>query len=825
MSLINNSLTAVAVGAAVFGVSVAHADKAYSVGDAEKATVQQRQAEPAGQQQNDPNDWTVERGEAASISEIDICVEAAQPPPLTAPGAVGAGCFSDRFFVEVPVEAGAYPNGYDVELYTRLDAKKALVLDWICPDNDQVCRDPSNPLPLSIHQVLDANRAWTVRFDTPVREDKLCLAVSEIRHSAWEAQKTVAPGAAKALVGRECAMRIMGGAQSQPSADMLEWHLRTIGVQNGGPAGEPGPSVPVVVLDTGIRPEVGAPLGVRTMLDSLDVGGHDPGVQIHPHGTHMAILVDQVSPNAHIHDLRVLNENGHGAIADLAAGLEQVAQSDLFEEGPLVVNMSLGWAPELSRPRSLEGPGCSTEEDPVGEGVRYALSLLADRGANLPTLVVAAAGNRPHRGALVDDYYADIFSVARDVNGMLPPRSNCANPPAAPTPDWFYPAEWNRRPTCDDQGQPRYLVWAVGATDSHERPGVLTVDNAETPVVAPGEHVYVDFPFSDPLPPDACMGDGYPNRLTLPAAVTGSSASAALTSGAAVATQSRLLKNSVAALSGPGLQRLAWLTGGDIGGLGTGQRDPWRPDPAGMHPVGLSRLSWCGLFHAVEQGTIGGNPDCAALLACADPAVRPAAIIDGDVEASCRAATDLCMGTALCAPPQPTPVNWDPAYTAPTTCLDPEACPTVWSDAPPCEVTAAGCGYERTIEQHSAAPLGPQPGMGGCPECAFAAVGQPEVQDPDQAVLLGEINPLFATGTQLHYPYLLVDYLPLGGNTWKREYVAVPQNAPWEPGDYVKVTDLPDLPAGTGHKVSLWVYIDPPGPGNATSDVSPLRLE
>ncbi len=825
MSLINNSLTAAALGAVAFGVSPAQADKGFSVGDAEPVVAQRGAAEPSPSAEPTSAGWTVQRGDPVTVSIADACIEASPPPALTPPGSIGAGCFSDRFFVDLPVEAGAYPDGYDVELYTRLNGKKAQVLDWICPDNDMVCRDLSNPLPLTVHQVLDANRAWSVLFDAPVRDDKLCAAVAAIRDSAWEAQKVIAPGAVKPLVGRECAMRIMGGAQSQPSPDMLEWHLRTIGVQGGGPASEPGPSVPVVVLDTGIRAEVGGPLGARTMLDSLDVGGYDPGAQIHPHGTHMAILIDQVSPNAHIHDLRVLDENGHGAISDLAAGLEQVAQSDLFEEGPLVVNMSLGWAPELSRPRTLEGPGCTVQEDPVGEGVRYSLSLLADRGANLPTLVVAAAGNRPHRAAVVDDYYSDIFGVTRDINGPLPPRSNCLAPPSAPTPDWFYPAEWNRRPTCDDQGDPRFLVWAVGATDSQERPGALTIDNAETPVVAPGEHVYVDFPYSDPLPPDACMGDGYPNRLTLPAAVTGSSASAALTSGAAVAAQSRLLKNMAPALSGAGMQRLVWLTGHDITGLGAGQRDPWRPDPANLDPVGLARLNWCGLFHAVEQGTIGGHPDCTALIACADPAVRPAAIIDGDVEATCRAAADTCLASATCAGPQPAAVNWDPSYSAPTTCLEPSACPTAWSDAPPCEATAVGCGYERTIEQHSAAPIGPQPGVIGCPDCAFDAVGQPEVQDPDQAILRGEINSQFVSGTQLLYPYLIVDYLPLGGSVYKRDYIAVAQNGAWEPGDYVKVTDLPDLPAGTGHKVSLWLYIDPPGPGNATSDVSPLRIE
>lgn len=819
MQFNRESLTVAIVGIAALGMSTAHAGERIEAAEsqsAEAVDAERAYAEPV-EEEGVASGGTVERGGAASIAEATVaeqCVEADPPPAQVPPGAIGAGCFQDRFFVDLPVEAGPMSALFADELLIRLDGKKAQVLDWVCPDNDLVCRDLSNPLPLVIHQVLDANRAWSVIFDVPVRDDKLCDAVAGIRSSAFEARKTVHPNGPLPLVGRECALRIMGGAQAQPSADMLEWHLRKLGIQPG--AGEPGPPVPVVVVDTGIRPEVGGPLGVTGMADSLLVGGYDPGVQIHPHGTHMALLVSQASPNAHIHDLRVLDENGHGAIADLAAGLEQIASSDLFEAGPLVVNLSLGWAPELSRPRTLEGPGCFVVEDPVGESVRYALTLLAQRGDSLSTVVVAAAGNRPHRADLVDAYYADVFNVDRDAGGLLPPRSNCATAPDAPTPDWFYPAEWNRRPTCDAQGNARFLTWAVGATDSHERPGALTVDNAETPVLAPGEHVYVDFPYSDAPPPDVCSADGYPNRLILPAAVTGSSASAALTSGVVAETQSRLMRNYVAPLSGPGAQRLIWLTADNVDGIAGHSRDAWRPDPLGPDPVEPSRISWCRAFHAVEQGTMGGDLDCAALLACADPAQRPAAVIDGDVEASCRVLADTCLASAVCNPPQVDPVHWDPAYQAPVTCLDPEACPTAWSDALPCEATAIGCGYERTIEQHSAAPVGPQPGTGTCPDCAFDLTAQ---------TLHGEINTGFLSGTTFHYPHIIVDYFPSGSSVPKREYVAVPSGGPWYPGDYVKVYGLPPLPAGSGHKLSLWTYVDPPGPGNNTSDVSPLRLE
>lgn len=832
MSLSKLGLAAAVVGVAVVGASMGDGSGDGGAGDG---------AEAAGGW-FEPGDMTV-TGDAGviTIGGADAapdagagdasCVDPLPMPPASpqGPATVGAGCYADRFFVEVRAEHGDLPPAFEGMLHTRLDGKKAQVLDWVCPDNDLVCRDVTNPLPLAVRSVLTADRAWSIEFDVPVREDKLCLAVDGIRAAAKEAIKIVAPGAPTPFVGRQCAMRIMGGSQSQPSPEMLHWHLDAMGVQPGG--GEPGPGVAVVVLDTGIRPEVGDTLGVTALADELEAGGYDPAATIHPHGTHMALLVRQVAPMAEIYDLRVLDENGHGAITDLAAALDQVKYSDYFEEGPLIVNLSLGWAPELGRPRTLEGPGCVVQEDPVGESVRWTLAELADRDASHPTLVVAAAGNRPHRADLVDGLYADAFAVARDVNGPLPAHTTC-NTPAPPSPDWFYPGEWNRRPTCDAAGDdPRYLTWAVGATDSRELPGALTIDAPETPVVGPGEHVYVEHGYSDPWPSATCLGDGFPNRLTLPAAITGSSASTALASGVAAAAQSRLLGNGAPALSGPGMQRLVWLTGEWITGYGGQNRAPWRPDPGSLVPLELSRLSWCRMFHAVEQASMpGGDFNCADLVACADPAQRPAAVIDEGVEVDCRGYADVCLGAAACNPPNPSEPQWDPGYQPPAVCLDPAACPLAWSDSAPCELLPTGCDYERTIEQHSAAPLGPQPSTPGCPDCAFRSEGypiwpgSPGNLDPDDSILYAELNPLFQTGTTFNFPHLVVDYYTPTGS-YQRSYVPVPQSAPWQPGDYVKVTDMPDLPAGTGHKLGLWLYIDPPGTGNSTVDISPVRLE
>ncbi|MEZ4436784.1 MAG: S8/S53 family peptidase [bacterium] len=752
----------------------------------------------------------------------DGCVPAAPaPPPWTPPAtSIGGGCFADRFFVEVATGDPDLPAAYEAALQARLDAHKVDLLDWICPDGDLVCRDPSQPTPATVAPVLTAPRAWTIVLSAPARDDKLCEAVEGIRTIAREAKKRVGLGPAHPMpfVGRQCALRAMD-AELAATPEMLKWHQDL--VYDGLTPEAPGEPVNVLLLDTGVRWQVGDDLGVQTLWTQLDGIQSDASMPLHPHGTWMALFIRQLSPSARIFDLRVLNEHGIGAISDLATALDDAIGEDDFEVGPLVVNLSLGWAPELSRPRVITGPACSGVEDPVGEAVRYALARFGDRDADIDsTVVLAAAGNRPERAARAAELYGAFFAVAEDTGGPRPPHSACPGAPAPPAPDWFYPAEWNRRPTCELQGTtlgaPRYLAWAIGATDDRDEATVLSIDGPEPPVVAPGQHVYADHPFGgDPVPAPLCTGAPSVNLLHLPGAVTGSSVSTALVAGAAAEAQRRRAEHGQAPLAGAALQHLVHLSALEVG------RPAWRPDPGGLDPVEVRRLSWCGLFGALEEAGTGGAAACTDLLACV--ATPRAAVVDGALIAACGDAARDCFAATGCAGVRPRPVSWSPGYSAPVVCVEDEACPDVWVSTAACELPGAGgCPHEQNIEQHQAAPMGPSPGLAGCPECSF--VDHPSGPD---GTLLGEITESLSFGTVLRYPIILVDYeLPLGNPV--REYIHLPQSQPWQAGDNVKTVNLPALSAAArsapkGVQLSLWVLVDPLF-GPSTSNVSPLRL-
>lgn len=760
-------------------------------------------------------------GDADDPDDPDACVPPSPaPPPYSAPPlTIGGGCFSDRFFVEAPTGVVDLPATFAAALQTRLDAHKAALLDWICPDNDFVCRDPSQPTPAAVVPTLAAHRAWSIVLSAPVRQDKLCDAVAGIRLIADEAQKAIGLPATHPLpfVGRQCALRAMD-AELAATPAMLKWHRDVI---NDGLAPEgPGEPINVLLLDTGVRTSVGDDLGVQTLWTQLDGVDHDASIPLHPHATWMALLIAQMSPSARIFDVRVLNENGIGAISDLATALDDALSEDWFEAGPLVVNLSLGWAPELSRPRVITGPSCTSHEDPVGESVRFALGRYADREAIGATVVLAAAGNRPERAARAAELYGAFFAVATDLGEPLPPHSACPGAPSPPAPDWFYPAEWNRRPTCeaDSDGlplSPRYLAWAIGATDDRDLPTVLSIDGPEPPVVAPGQHVYVDHPFGgDPVPAPLCTGAPAVNLLHLPGAITGTSAATALVAGVAAESQWQRLKHGQAPLAGAALQHLTHLLAVDLA------RPAWRPDPSGSDPVAVRRVSWCGLWSALEEDGTAGAPACVDLLACV--ATPRAAVVDGALIAACADAARDCFALSGCPGSRPAPPSWSPGYTAPVICLEDAACPDDWTSTAACELSSGGCPHEQNIDQHSAAPVGPQPGTPGCPDCSF-------VDDPNEpdGTLLGEITESLPFGTVLRYPIILVDYLSPGGNP-VREYIHLPQSQAWSAGDTVKTYNLPALsPAARnsskGPELSLWVLVDPLF-GPSTTNVSPLRL-
>ncbi len=233
------------------------------------------------------------------------------------------------------------------------------------------------------------------------------------------------------------------------------------------------------------------------------------------HAAAMATLIRDIAP-----DVEIRSYNGlpglagaeAGSPTGAVAGALQRAYDDLSADTgrPVVVNLSLGWPPEMGASALLRGADqCETTEGPSGQAVAEMLRRLD----GLRTLIVAAGGNRG----------PSLVAAAEA-------------PPAPPRPGWvlerpcdavrgpelFFPARWDRR-TCEvvpiEQWAP--LVLAVGA---HGRQARLPLAPSSV-LMAPGVGV--------PL-------RGH-SELALPPRITGTSAAAAITSGVAALQATRRL--------------------------------------------------------------------------------------------------------------------------------------------------------------------------------------------------------------------------------------------------------------------------------------------
>src|SRR5262249_21380665 len=146
-------------------------------------------------------------------------------------------------------------------------------------------------------------------------------------------------------------------------------------------------SVDLALIDSGVEPSVAPSVGVVEARSFSSLSG-----RYHPHGSGMASLIHSVAPNAAIHDLRVLDNNGHTPSGPLANAIDYALFNVRTTGRPLIVNFSLGWPHVFSEYSPLESSSCSTWEDPAGEPTRYLLTGAA--GHDLATFV-AAAGNDP----------------------------------------------------------------------------------------------------------------------------------------------------------------------------------------------------------------------------------------------------------------------------------------------------------------------------------------------------------------------------------------------------------------------------------------------
>ena len=178
-----------------------------------------------------------------------------------------------------------------------------------------------------------------------------------------------------------------------------QWHLREAGAPQAWEAAR-GQGVTVAVLDTGVAP-----------LDDLDesrlLKGHnfvpggkpDNAVDDHGHGTHVAGTIAQatdngrgvagMAPRARILPLKVLDANGGGTSAGIAAAIRYAA-----DHGAQVLNLSLGGgarSEEMARAVAYaRRKGCLVVCAAGNEGVRHVSYPAAYPGAT----AISAVGPR-----------------------------------------------------------------------------------------------------------------------------------------------------------------------------------------------------------------------------------------------------------------------------------------------------------------------------------------------------------------------------------------------------------------------------------------------
>ncbi|MEZ4469872.1 MAG: S8/S53 family peptidase [bacterium] len=597
------------------------------------------------------------------------------------------GCRLDRLFVDAPAEGPSPGPAFGDGLARRLSR---LEPGWFCAAGDGGCLAEvgadieqgrfahAAPLipPGTPHAGDAPERFHRLSFRRPVRPEALPDVVGAVRRWADEA----VAGQLTFLVGREC-VAIALGTEPRATPALREAVVRRIGLAPTPPGDAVGQAAEVALVDTGLEAVVADELGA----DAVPLPGGDLAGPLHPHGTAMGLLVRQVTPRARLHDVRVLGTPGHGDIGDVARGIiAALGIADMDRRRALVLNLSLGWPPELGQRRVLRDAAGDAAgfEDPVGESVRFALLLAArEEGPGRPIVVVAAAGNRPGRPEANRLVYNSFF----DVEPGATPATRC--PGGAPGgPYLFFPAAWSQVPTCAEGDDPRWLATAIGGLSDADAPATLAILGAEPPLVAPAEHAYVASARA-PASLDTFQCDAPPDvaGFTSPTALTGTSVAAALTSGVVV----RLIAaRRDAGLAVPDAARLLVLA------TAAGRRLE-----RGVHALDACRAD--------------------AAVACA-----PAACVDADLGAGLPAAVDACAAAlAACpaldaCPPPPAPPPLPDGFTFPTdeACLCHRA-PGTPTRAADCATADTLCPYEVEPDIHSRGAAGPQPEHPSCPEC------------------------------------------------------------------------------------------------------------
>ena len=688
------------------------------------------------------------------------------------------GLSMDTLFIDVPVSRpipGAAPLDRIRMRLTELDAA------WFCEAGDGACLDEvragiaagtfgllSRLIPVGTAGAGEApERFLRLTFARPMQPDQVGSVVNAVR--TW-----VGESGMPATVGREAAAVVLSGP-ARADAATRAYALARVGLEALPPGRSVNARVDVALLDTGIDPRVAAALGTQ----SVELPGGDLAGDLHPHGTHMALLLRQMTERAQIHDVRVLGTNGVGPVGDVARGL--ISSISLGNPNrPLVINLSLGWPPELGQPRLMRDANGTVvgREDPVGESVRYALLLARERGA----LVVAAAGNRPTRAAAARAVYDRWFDVSD-----MPPATGCAGVPAPAGPRHFFPAEWSRVVTCAPGGQPASLAWTVGALGEGDAPAALAIDGREHALWLPGEHVYLEVPQVPVSTPEFECGVGERAGLSSPTVVSGTSVSAALASGLVarlVARDEAVDANASAAAAALLLELSA------------------RPGAPGPRVDGCRAEAAMTCRPAPCLAADGGVPT--------DPAVRQA----------CAAALAACRPLDACRVPAPAPRNLDALGFRPEEACACQHAPDTVAPEAACAGVDTVCPYEQTLDAHSLGFAGPQPIQPTCPDCiAYVGVATAKV---DLALALDEA---LTEATAFQSAWLVVK--SPAGTTWKALSDTTSLNQ-WLAGQAIYIAGI-GIPATHATACQTWCIATLEGvvttPANTTTSLTAALFE
>ncbi len=737
----------------------------------------------------------------------------AEPSPVGLPDdailydAIGRPCRGDLYVVDAAPERPApLVDPAPVAAALRARARRDFA-PWFCAPGGPC--DGADRVEVGVEALLDAadvgpagagrfHRFW---FEVDgarltARDAAQCDIVSALRAAV------AAHGALDdAYVARAC--DAVAQSPAAPTEAMRRWHLDHLGLPDD--ADPPRAAAHVALVDTAPDPAVAAALGVTVR----------PGPAPALHGTAMAALVRQVAPGAQIAVFPALTPDHTGPVGDVARSIAR-ALSALPADAPRIINLSLGWPPELNRRTGLVGPildgrdgqQCETTEDPTGAPVRWALMRAAEAGV----MVIAAGGNR-----------ADAVWLDARVPSDEDARDRCAADwraeiRAQPAP-LFYPAQWGLERSCADGEDPldgRRLALPVAAHDARDRAAGLTTPFTYATLMAPGQHVVVDGParrrarsvcVDGDTPPPAAAQDG----VRLPATLSGTSVAAALTSG--------LVARWLGALAGRADVDPAAISPRQIELALRATATPVCAGPRVFGDLNYRRIGWPGLARLADCAALPAVLDCLD----AEDDDRPLAV--SDTLAACEAALAACAVELepledCDADPPPTP-DWNDAECGPLRPADPAAPDLSRACA------AGACPFEGLApDRYSVGGLGPQPQDPWCPDCRFTIERVP-AGDPSQATLDIALNPAAPADTLIVGPILEVQT-----ETGERVYVNLTDYVPrdyWKPGAGFTLADLklsvPGAPV-LWSKLSarLLLYVQQPDGKTIVRDVSPLRV-